>query len=173
MRPAPFITLLATLVVLAAPAAGQARPSRALWATVNLCDTPAAPNSMGVRAAMPGDGSRQRMYVRFTAQFYSHKRRTWPSVGGRGRSPWLYVGRARFRSLQAGWTFPFGAPPQGTVFRVRAVAVFEWRERRRVGRARKVREIVAMRRKRVTRAGVRGAEGGDPAGTSRGSCDIQ
>jgi hypothetical protein len=58
------------------------------------------------------------------------------------------------------------------VFRVRALAEFEWRSRRRVGRRRHARWIVTMRRKRVTQAGVRGADGGDPAGSSRGSCDI-
>jgi hypothetical protein len=131
-----------------------------------VCDTPAAPNSMGVRAAMPGDGTRARMYVRFTAQFFSHKYNRWLTAAGQGRSPWLYVGRARYRSLQTGWTFPFGAPPAGTVFRVRALAQFEWRARKRR------RTVVVMRRSRVTAAGVRGAQGGDPAGTSRASCDI-
>jgi hypothetical protein len=121
---------------------------------------------MGVRAAMPGDGTRARMYVRFTAQFFSHKYDRWLAAGGQGRSPWLYVGRARYRSLQTGWTFPFGAPPAGTAFRVRALAQFEWRMRKH-GRT-----AVVMRRKRVTAAGVRDAKGGDPAGTSRASCDI-
>jgi hypothetical protein len=157
---------MATLALLAAPAAAQARPNPELWATVNVCDTATAPNSMGVRAAMPGDGTRARMYVRFKAQFFSHERRRWLTAAGQGRSPWLYLGRARFRSLQTGWTFPFGAPPQGTIFRVRALAQFEWRRRKR-GRS-----VVVMRRKRVTEAGVRDAEGGDPVGTSRASCDI-
>jgi hypothetical protein len=56
------------------------------------------------------------------------------------------------------------------VFRVRAVAEFEWRARHR--KARRAGWVVAMKRRRVTKAGVRGAEGGDPAGTSRASCDI-
>ena len=125
---------------------------------------------MGVRAAMPGDGSRDRMYVRFTAQFFSHTRNRWLTAAGSGRSPWLYVGLARYRSLQTGWTFPFAAPPKGAAFRVRALAVFEWRARRRKGK--RVRWVVTMRRRRVSQANVRGAEGGDPAGTSRASCDI-
>ena len=166
-----LVPLLA-LALLGAPGAAEARPNPALWATVNRCDTATAPNSMGVRAAMPGDGTRQRMYVRFTAQFYSHKRVRWLTAAGSGQSPWLYAGLARYRSLQAGWTFPFAPPPQGTVFRVRALAEFQWRSRRRVGRRKQVRWVVTMRRKRVTEANVRGAEGGDPAGTSRGSCDI-
>jgi hypothetical protein len=161
---------LVAIALLAAPTAAHARPDPELWATVNRCDTPTTPDSMGVRAAMPGDGSRERMYVRFTAQFFSHERQRWLTAGGSGRSPWLYVGKARYRSLQTGWTFPFAAPPQGMVFRVRALAEFEWRARRRRGK--RVRWVVAMRRRRVTQAHVKGAGGGDPAGSSRASCDI-
>src|SRR3954447_23637681 len=164
-----LVPLLA-LALLAAPAAAEPRPNPDLWATVNRCDTPSAPNAMGVRAAMPGDGTRERMYVRFTAQFYSHARARWLTAAGSGQSPWLYVGRARYRSLQTGWTFPFAPPPQGTVFRVRALAEFEWRARRRKGK--RVRWVVTMRRRRVTQAHVKGAEGGDPVGTTRASCDI-
>lgn len=171
MRRSPLLIPLAALLLLAAPGAAGARQDPGLWATVNVCDTSRAPNSMGVRAAMPGDGSRARMYVRFTAQFFSRKQLRWLTAGGRGRSPWLYVGRAQYRSLQAGWTFPFAAPPPGTVFRVRALAEYEWRERRRA-RGGSARWVVTMRRRRVTQAGVRGVERGDPAGTSRASCDI-
>ena len=161
---------LVAIALLAAPGAAAARPNPGLWATINRCDSPAAPNSMGVRAAMPGDGTRERMYVRFTAQFYSQSHGRWLTAAGSGQSPWLSVGLARYRSLQTGWTFPFTAPPAGTVYRVRAIADFEWRARKRKGR--RVRWVVAMKRRRVTQAGVRGAEGGDPVGTSRASCDI-
>jgi hypothetical protein len=171
MRLTPIAVLAAA--AFAAPAASAAEPSRDLWATVNICDTPSAPNSMGVRAAMPGDAAtpRQRMYVRFTAQWYSSKRQAWLPVKGNLRSPWLYVGLARFNSRQAGWTFSF-TPPANGVFLVRAVAIFEWRERRKARRGGRARWVVAERRRRVTRAGVAGAAGGDPPGTSRGSCYI-
>src|SRR3954447_23431946 len=123
-----LVPLLA-LALLAAPAAAEPRPNPDLWATVNRCDTPSAPNSMGVRAAMPGDGSRERMYVRFTAQFFSPERRRWLRAGGSGRSPWLYAGVARYRPLKKGWTFPSAPPATGTFFGVRALAEFEWRAR--------------------------------------------
>src|SRR3954467_14708094 len=155
-----LVPLLA-LALLAAPAAAEARPNPAPWATVNSCDTPSSPDAMGVRAAMPGDGTRERMYVRFTAQFYSRTRGRWLTAAGSGQSPWLYVGLARYRSLQAGWTFAFAPPPQGAVFRMRALAEFEWRARRRVGHRKRRRWVVAMRRRRVTQAHVKGAEGGD------------
>jgi hypothetical protein len=163
-------TAIAAALLTAPAAAVSGVSSRDLWATVNICDTPAAPNAMGVRAAMPGDGTRERMYVRFTAQWYSSKRQAWLPVKGTRRSPWLYVGRARLMSRQAGWTFSFEAPSSG-VFLVRAVADFEWRERRKA-RGERARWVAVMRRRRVTRAGVTEADGGDPPGTSRASCYI-
>jgi hypothetical protein len=173
VRLIPIAAIAAVLLAGPAASAVAGAPSRDLWATVNICDTPSAPNAVGVRAAMPGDAAapRERMYVRFTAQWYSTKRQAWLPVKGNLRSPWLYVGRARFSSRQAGWTFGFGAPSSG-VFLVRAVADFEWRARRKAEHRRPARWVAVMRRRRVTRAGVSGASGGDPPGTSRGSCYI-
>jgi hypothetical protein len=53
-----------------------------LWATVNICDTAASPDSMGIRAGMP-----------------------------ERHSPWVYAGPARYERRQAGWTFQFAPPP--------------------------------------------------------------
>ena len=165
-----FLPVALAVLGLAAPA--SAAPNPELWATVNICDTPAHPDEMGVRAAMPGDGTRERMYVRFLAQSWSIRRHRWVRVGGQGRSPWLYAGSARFRSGQAGWTFSFD-PPAGTVPVVRALAVFEWRERKARRRHRRARWMVVMRRRRVTRAGIQAVDGGDPPGSSQGSCHIR
>jgi hypothetical protein len=164
--------LLVALAVLPLAAPASAAPNKELWATVNICDTPAHPDEMGVRAAMPGDGTRERMYVRFLAQSWSIRRHRWVRVGGQGRSPWLYAGSARFRSGQAGWTFSFD-PPAGTVPVVRALAVFEWRERRARRGSRRGRWVVVMRRRRVTRAGIEGVDDGDPPGFSQASCSIR
>jgi hypothetical protein len=165
--------ILAPLAALALAAPASAAPDRSLWATVNICDTPLHPDAMGVRAAMPGSGYRERMYVRFVAQAWSTRRHRWVRVGGRGRSPWLYAGSARYRSGQAGWTFTFD-PPAGKVYLVRAVAVFEWRERRaRRRKGRRARWAVVMRRRRVTRGGIRGVQGGDLPWTSLASCYIK
>jgi hypothetical protein len=166
--------LVLTCLLAAGPAAAETPgvPSSELWATVNICDTPASPNAVGVRAAMPGDGTRSRMYVRFRAQFWSEGGRHWVNVTGNGLSPWIYAGRARFRSRQAGWTFSFRPPPANSVFLVRSVAYFQWRARKAARRGHAARWVVVMRRRRVTRSGVQGADGGDPPGTSRGSCYI-
>jgi hypothetical protein len=158
------------LAALAVPSAAGAAPSPELWATVNICDTAGTPDAMGVRAAMPGDATRERMFVRFNAQWWSSSRRRWLAVRGNPRSPWIYVGRARFESRQAGWTFRFGAPSSPVL--LRAVADFEWRARKASRHGHAARWIAVMRRRRVTRAGVLGADGGDPPGTSLATCSI-
>src|SRR4051812_13334760 len=96
---------LAALCALAAAPTAHAAGPRNLWATVNVCDTKASPNDMGVRARMPGDGHRRRMFMRFSAQFQSGK--TWKAVSGKGASRWLYAGSALFKTQELGYTFSF------------------------------------------------------------------
>ena len=50
----------AVVAALAAAAPAAHASARDLWATVNVCDTKAHPNMMGVRARMPGDGTHRR-----------------------------------------------------------------------------------------------------------------
>jgi hypothetical protein len=98
-----------------------------LWATVNICDTADAPDSMGVRASMPGNGTNQRMYMRFSAEYWSRSRQAWAPVAGSGVSPWVFAGSAEYARRQAGWTFEFAPPPAGVTFTMRANVEFEWR----------------------------------------------
>ena len=168
---APLIALL-----LAPPAALAQDPdhlhrNEGPWVTVNICDTPKSPNAMGVRASIPGNGTNERMYVRFTAQYFSRARKRWATVRGNGRSPWIYAGSARFRSRQAGYTFRFRQPAAGTLFLVRAYADFEWRRRKRRGSS--ARWVAVNRERRVARSGIFGVDHSDPPGTSRASCYIQ
>jgi hypothetical protein len=159
---------LAWLAPLAAPA--HAAPGPVLWATINICDVPPAPESMGVRASMPGNGRAQRMYMRFTAQWFSPGRGRWVPVKGNGRSRWVYAGSARYRSRQAGWTFDFGSARAGQPFRLRASVELEWRGKKTIGR--RARWVVVKRRRLVTRSGVRGVAGADPPGQSLASCSL-
>jgi hypothetical protein len=140
-----------------------------VWATVNICDVPAAPDSMGVRAGMAGTGRLRRMYMRFGAQYLGSD--GWRPVTG-ARSPWVYTGLTRRRGEQAGWTFVFGKPVSGSSFRMRGVVDFQWRARRRRGARRRVRWVIVMRRRAVTRGGIEGVDGADPPGTSITSCLI-
>jgi hypothetical protein len=118
------IAALVALSLLLAPAA-EAKPPKDLWATVNVCDTKKSPDRMGVRARMPGDGTRRRMFMRFTAQFRSGKK--WKPVSGQGRSKWLLAGSALFRNQELGYTFSFDTPRPGTGYLMRGLVQFEWR----------------------------------------------
>ena len=54
-----------------AVAGARTSDERALWATVNVCDTIAHPNVIGIRGSMPGaDNTREQMYMRFRVQFF-------------------------------------------------------------------------------------------------------
>jgi hypothetical protein len=145
------------------PAAAQAG-QRDLWATVNVCDTKRSPDRMGVRARMPGNGRRQRMYMRFTAQYRDGDR--WRVVAGRGRSRWFYAGSALFRNQELGYTFRFDAPDPGTSYTMRGRVQFEWRKLRR-GRL-----VVVRRATRLTTRGHR-STGAQPPGYTRARCVIR
>jgi hypothetical protein len=159
----------AAAVLIAGLAAGpaQAKPVKDLWATVNVCDTPHSPNQLGVRARMPGDGTHERMYMRFTAQYLSGK--TWKPVAQGGRSQWLYAGSALFVNQEIGYTFSFDAPGAGRGFRLRGLTQFQWRDRRRhLG---KLRTVVVRRSHRYT-AGGHPTRGAEPAGFSAANCRV-
>jgi hypothetical protein len=169
------------------------------WATVNVCDTKDSPNSLGIRTSVPGNGTRQRIFARYTAQWWSEADQKWLTVEGSGVTPWLLVGSADMASRQAGWTFTFVQPPEGTTYVMRGVVELEWRDtaaaakrvrrsriarkrhrarssahRRRHHRAHRAQERNAVVQQRVllTRTGMKGVQGGDPAGLSKAMCLI-
>jgi hypothetical protein len=151
-------------------ASAAPRPSN-LWATVNICDTLSHPDQMGVRASMPGDGTRKRMWMRFRAQFFDTTTNKWVNVKGNGDSGWVLVGSARAASRQAGWTFSFSAPAAGSTYTLRGVVKFQWRAKRRVNG--KLRTVVVRRARANTKGGVKSTVGADPPGYSDGICEIR
>jgi hypothetical protein len=155
----------------AGPSLGIARSSvqPGVWATVNICDTESNPDSMGVRASMAGNGTGQRMRMRFRAEYWSRARQEWTPVTGAGISPWVPVGSAAAARRQGGWTFVFAEPPAGVTFTMRAQVQFEWR-RRRPRAARAGGSRIARSEVRTTATGIRGVHGGDPPGTSKAMC---
>ncbi len=86
-----------------------------LWATVNVCDTSASPDTIGIRGSMPGSGVRaERMYMRFEVQYFSRSEQRWHNITQGADSGWVSVGSARYRARQAGWSFRFAAPTDGS-----------------------------------------------------------
>ena len=97
------------------PAQGRDRLTVARGPT----STSAARPSSG-RAQLAGDGSSDRMQVRFTAQWLSPD--GWVPLTGQATSPWLDAGSAEFTWQQAGWTFALSVPQTGEAYQLRAVA---------------------------------------------------
>lgn len=161
----------------ASPAGPLLRPgvhasaSRDLWATVNTCDTFASPDAMGLRASMPGNGTGQRMYMRFSAQWYSGMQAKWLDIAG-GKSPWVYAGSARYKARQAGWSFDFQTPSYGHAYVLRGTVQYQWRSVRRIKGVKRASYRVARERTMLTSTGVRGVRGGDPKGTSKAMCAV-
>jgi hypothetical protein len=151
----------------------------ALWATVNVCDTFESPDAMGLRASMPGNGTDQRMYMRFSAQWYSGLHEAWLPVPN-GRSPWVFVGSARYSARQGGWNFDFVTPSYGRAYILRGSVEYQWRSvRREKGikkgiktRVKRAGYRVARERSALTVTGVKNVRGGDPKGTSKAMCAV-
>jgi hypothetical protein len=170
MRRVALALLPAVAAALVASAVAQAVPTRAPWATINVCDTAKQRNSVGIRAGMPGNGATQRMYMRFQLQWYRPSERRYLDTGP--PSTWVPAGSARFRAAQRGFTFAgIADPPAGKQFKLRGAVSFEWREQRPVKRgAKREREIVVRRARRITRGGLLGVRGGRPPGRSDAVC---
>jgi hypothetical protein len=158
-------------------------PNRPFWATVNICDTAASPNALGIRTSVPGNGSGERIWARYTAQWWSSAAQEWKTVGGTGVTDWVFLGNADMSSRQAGWTFRFVQPPAGTTYVMRGVVELEWRDQvqtarkaRKARRGRKARRAqrVAVVRERtlLTKTGMQDVQGGDPPGLSKAMCLI-
>jgi hypothetical protein len=153
---------------------------RPFWSTVNVCDTEASPNALGVRTSVPGNGSDERIYARYTAQWWSGAQQEWRTVGGSGVTDWVYIGPADMTARQAGWTFRFVQPPAGSTYVMRGAVELEWRDvvhaarkARNSRRARKSQRVSVVRQRTLlTETGVTGVQGGDPAGASKAMCLI-
>jgi hypothetical protein len=164
----PRLVLAALLGLAAAPAVvpatSGAKPlrSRHLWATVNVCDTIRHPDTIGVRASMPGSPHpREQMYMRFRVQYFRGSDQLWHNITKGGDSGYIRVGPARIKARQAGRLFVF-APPAGGSFQLRGRVTFQWRRGHRVIRSAGL----------VTTAGHKSTAGADPAGYSSDTCVI-
>jgi hypothetical protein len=152
------------------PAAAVAKPKPApvapalLWATINACDTVDRPNTIGIRASMPGTGLRsQRMFVRFQVQYLSGLDGKWHNVGKAADSGFIALGNAKPKFRQAGRYVTLRPADNGATYRTRGQVTFEWRDGGEV--IRRVRER--------TETGHPGTRGADPKGFSAAECEIQ
>jgi hypothetical protein len=153
--------LLACALLLLVPASASAQGNSDIWATVNVCDTVASPNTVGVRGSMPGLKRRSTLRMRFRVQYLGADGR-WRMVRQNGDSHWRRVGVRRGGRVESGWSFEFAPPSPGGNIVLRGVVYFQWR---RSGR-------VIERAKRITEDGHVSTAGADPPGFSAGTCRI-
>ncbi len=163
-RPVLAATCAALVLVPISPAAAaDFQKSRHLWATVNVCDTQRNPDTLGIRASMPGSGRRgETMWMRFRVQYYSPSGGMWHNFTVDGTdSGYIKVGRhASYKARQGGYLFPF-SPEAGERYLLRGSVEFQWRRRRKV--MRNARELTTAHRKPTV---------ADPEGYSAATCDI-
>jgi hypothetical protein len=154
------------LVAVLAPPASAATPverSADLWATVNVCDTAARPDTVGIRGSMPGSGHLETLQMRFRVQYVDARDGKWHNVAEGADSGFVRVGAARRRTLESGYSFRFAAPTGGKVVRMRGAVTFRWLHKGRT--VHRVREL--------TEAGHRSTRGADPDGFSAATCDLR
>lgn len=163
MRPSHAFVVSLLMLLLAPPAHAQRTidKSRHLWATVNICDTEKSPNTVGLRASMPGSGRRrERMFMRFRVQYLGADGLWKDFTSASTTSRWRDVGSARYKARQSGFSFPF-EPDAGQRFELRGVVNFQWRRGAKVVR-------------RATKATTTGhnVTFADPEGYSAATCEI-
>jgi hypothetical protein len=128
-RGAALVAVVIAALTATAPIAGaQFRPSP--WATINACDPPSAPGSVGVRVSVP-NRSDAAQWVRIRIQFFDGTSAAWRVVrsGGDGGFTKLSDGGGR---VFGGITFTFTPPTAGKQLKLRGLVNVEWRRGRRV-----------------------------------------
>lgn len=156
------LTVLVAAALALTPAAALASAAHpGLWATVNLCDTPAKPGAVGVRVSIPRERGAPQQWARIRLQWFDGDKRAWRLVRSSGGD----AGWARFgigtRLVQGGTTFTFPPPKPGARIVLRGIVDVEWRAGTRV----------VDRARMTTTAGHR--DGKDPQRrVSRSSCEI-
>jgi hypothetical protein len=135
----------------------------ALWATVNICNTAAHPDTIGIRGSMPGMARATTMWMRFKVQYLGTSTDgKWHDVSANADSGWKKVGRLKRKVVETGQNFTFEPPAAGGAHRLRGSVVFKWT---RGGRT-------VWKLQKVTEAGHRSTAGADPDGYSAAVCDI-
>ena len=148
------LILTLAFVVAAAPARAD---DADLWATVNVCDTEAHPDEIGIRASMPGGKPQSRLQMRFRVQYRDLTDGRWRAVRD-ADSGWRRIGRGR-KVRESGWSFEVaGEGPRI----LRGVVLYRWM---RAGRA-------TRRARQVTESGHVSTAGADPADFSAATCRI-
>jgi hypothetical protein len=136
-------------------AISKATDSKALWSTVNICDTKKHPNTIGIRGQMPSLSFPSSLYMDVQVDYYNYTDKKFETDPGVAQT--LSLGDPANQIVQGGATFKFKPPAivSGTV-------TFEW----------KLHGKLIGSKRRATGGGHRNAKYGDPSGYSTNDCSI-
>ncbi len=136
----------------------HAKRSRQLWTTINVCDTPATPDRIGIRGQMPALGFSARLSMTVQADYWDAVAKAFRPVPGPTGRAQINLGAVRDGFEQGGHTFRF-SPGTGLLS---GTITFQWRRGGKViGHATK-----------LATGGHRGVGGGDPPHHSAATCTI-
>jgi hypothetical protein len=130
VRRALLSLALATAVLAAATPAASAQFRPQPWATVNACDSPDAPGSVGIRVSVPNRRDAAQ-WVRIRIQFFDTERQAWRVARSTRESRFVKLSDGGGRVV-GGTTFTFAPPSAGSRLKVRGLVDVEWRRGRRV-----------------------------------------
>jgi hypothetical protein len=135
--------------------------SRLLWSTIDVCNAPDQPNTVGIRGSMPGDHqAHDKMYMRFRLQYMNAATKTWTDLS-KASASYAAVGSGA-SARQAGRSFQLNPVAGQPAFTLRGVVNFQWRHG----------ATVLAEASRATSPGRDSLAGSDPAGFSAASCLI-
>jgi hypothetical protein len=171
------LACLASALVALAPTAALGKPSsarraavdapalfrsRLLWSTIDVCNPPGQPQTLGIRGSMPGDHrSHDTMYMRFRLQYLNPTTKAWTDLAKGASSGFANVGSGA-QARQAGRSFMLNPVAGQPAFTLRGVVSFQWRHG----------TTVLVQTSRPTSAGRNSLAGSDPPGFSAASCLI-
>lgn len=140
-------------------AVASAERSRSLWATVNICDSRAYPDRIGVRGQMPSLGYPAQMTMTIALRAYSTTAKRFKAIDSPNAVNAVTLGTHSRGLQQSGAVFPFAKGDKGLWD---ATIVFTWR---RSGR-------IVGQTTRTTTAGHPNADYGSPPHYSAAQCRL-
>ena len=108
------------------PTAQALLRSRELWATIDVCNPPDQPNTVGIRGSMPGDGKpADKLYMSFRLQYLDAVNQ-WAALPLRQQRLGARRRPAPAPRARAGGASRSKPPPRPRQFVLRGVVDFQW-----------------------------------------------
>jgi len=142
------------------PTAQALMHSRELWATIDVCNSPKQPNTVGIRGSMPGDGKpADKMYMSFALEYLNAANQWAPLTSS--SSGWVLIGDGS-GARQGGRSFTIKPSHARPKLVLRGMVSFRWMRANRQ----------FAHTTRPTTGGRQALVGAEPAGYSAARCNL-